>query len=120
MDQVLARKNWRIALEIMDERTGGYISNILHDLPNLDLHPAALKDVLLKEAEELMASLGGLVLARHIDPNKRKEIAEQVYHEIRDVVEKGVVMLGVIEEEFGLDRERLILKHEMQIKNGER
>jgi transcriptional regulator with XRE-family HTH domain len=119
-DQILARKSWRIALEIMDERTGGYISNILHDMPNLDLHPAAMKEVLSKEVSELMTSLGGLVMARHRDPKKQTETAERVWHEIRDVLENGVILLGVIEEEFKLDRERLILKHEQQIKSGER
>jgi transcriptional regulator with XRE-family HTH domain len=120
MDQILARKSWRIALAIMDERTGGFISNILHDMPNLDLHPAAMKEVMSKEITDLMTSLGGLVMARHRNPKKQTETAERVWHEIRDVLENGVILLGVIEEEFNLDRERLILKHEQQIKSGER
>jgi transcriptional regulator with XRE-family HTH domain len=116
----LASMSWRLALQIANERTGGFISNILGFLPNLDLHPAALKDTLLKEVEELEAALGGLVMARHIDPQKRKESAERVWHEMRDVMEKAAVLQGVIEEEFALDRDRLIVNHEQQIKKGER
>lgn len=116
----LASLSWRIALQIADDRTGGFVGNILDYLPNLDLHPAALKDSLLKEVDDLETALGALMMARHIDPAKRQESAEVVWHEMRDVMEKAAVLQGVIEEEFGLDRESLIRKHELQVKNGER
>jgi len=119
-DSVISGLSWKLALEIADARTGGYISNILADVPNLDLHPAALKDVLLKELHEAETALEGLVMAKHIDPVKRKDSAERVWQEIRDVTEKAVIMQGVLEEEFGLDRKRLIQKHEMEVKRGER
>jgi transcriptional regulator with XRE-family HTH domain len=119
-DAQLAGLSWKLALVIADERTGGYISNILDDIPNLDLHPAALKDVLLKELQEAENALEELILAKHIDPKKRKEAAERVWNEIRDVMEKGLVLQGVIEEEFGLDRDRLIKKHELEVKEGKR
>ncbi|OXM84583.1 helix-turn-helix domain-containing protein [Paenibacillus rigui] len=119
-DTIVSGLNWRIALEIADERTDGYISNILEHLPNLDLHPAALKDLLLKELTELEAALEELVMAKHIDPKKRRQSAERVWHEIRDVMEKAAVLQGVLEEEFGLERKSLILKHQQQLKRGER
>ncbi|NOU95619.1 helix-turn-helix domain-containing protein [Paenibacillus sp. LMG 31456] len=119
-DTIVSGLNWRIALEIADQRTDGYISNILEHLPNLDLHPAALKDLLLRELSELEAALEGLVLAKHIDPEKRRKSAERVWHEIRDVLEKASVLQGVLEEEFGLNRKSLIQKHELEIKKGER
>lgn len=119
-DAAVAGLNWKLALAIADERTGGFISNILDDVPNLDLHPAALKDVLLKELEEAETALEGLVVAKHIDPEKRRESAERVWQEMRDVIEKAVVLQGVLEEEFGLDRKRLSQKHEMEVKRGER
>ncbi|MCZ8520159.1 MULTISPECIES: helix-turn-helix domain-containing protein [Paenibacillus] len=120
LEPVLARMCWKFALKIADERTGGFISNILDDLPNLDLHPAALKDVLLKEINELEQALGGLAMAKHIDPTKRKESAERVWQEMRDVMEKAVVLQGVLEEEFGIDRKSMIAKHEAEVKRGER
>lgn len=119
-DKQLSGLSWKIALSIADERTGGFISNILDDVPNLDLHPAALKDVLLKELNEAEAALEGLVMAKHLDPEKRKQSAKRVWHEIRDVIEKAVVMQGVLEEEFDLDRKRMIQQHEMEVKQGER
>ncbi|WP_088832608.1 helix-turn-helix domain-containing protein [Paenibacillus tyrfis] len=119
-DAKLASLDWKLALKLADERTGGFISNILDDVPNLDLHPAALKDVLLKDLDDLEHALEGLVLAKHIDPVKRRESAERVWQEIRDVMEKAAVLQGVLEEEFGLDRRRLAKKHEMEVKRGER
>ena len=116
----IARLNWKLALAIIDERSGGYISNILDEVPNLDLHPAALKDLLLKELDEAEEALEGLILARHIDPEKRKQAAEKTWHEIRDVIEKAIIMQGVLEEEFKLDAKRLRLVHEQELKRGER
>jgi transcriptional regulator with XRE-family HTH domain len=120
-DQIVSsRLDWRTTLELIDVRTDGFISNILRYVPNLDLHPAALKDLLQKEISELTVALEGLVTAKHIDPEKRREGAERVWFEISDVIEKAMVMKGVLEEEFGLDRKRLMQKHQMEVKRGER
>ncbi len=119
-DSKLARLNWKLALQIADERTGGYISYLLDDVPDLDMHPAALKDLLIKELDEAVEALGGLVMARHIDPATRREQAEKVWQEISDVISKGNIMRGVLEEEFGLDREQLIKKHDAEVRKGER
>lgn len=120
MRQQLSRSSWRMALMIADEETDGFISNILKDVPNLDLHPAALKDLLLKELDEAEAALEALVMAKHIDPEKRRQSAERVYLELRDVSQKVAVMQGVLEEEFGLDRKQLIKQHEAEVKRGDR
>lgn len=119
-DSKLASLNWKLALSIADERTGGYISNILEDIPNLDLHPAAMKELLLKDLHEAQQSLEALMMGRHIPPEKRKEGAEKVWNEVTDVIEKANVLRGVLEEEFGLDRKRLIRQHEQEVKRGER
>lgn len=119
-DTVVSSLSWKLALEIADERTGGYISNILEDVPNLDLHPAALKDLLLKQLAEAGTALERLSMSKHISPEKRKESAEKVWQEIRDVIETANVMQGVLEDEFGLDRKRMIQKHELEIKKGDR
>lgn len=119
-DSNLTKVSWKLALIVADERTDGYISNILEDVPNMDLHPAALKDLLLKDFGEAEKALGELILARHIDPEKRKQSAEIVWHEITDVMEKAAILRGVLEEEFGLERKRLIKKHEMEVRQGER
>lgn len=119
-DAKLAGLSWKMALILADERTGGYISNILGDRPNLDLHPAALKDCLMREMDELRVALEELIMARHLDPEKRKEQAGRLWQEIRDVEEKGSVLRGVLEDEFGLNRKELIQKHEQEVKRGER
>lgn len=119
-DAQLAGLNWRLALKVADERTGGYISFLLEDVPNLDLHPAALKEVLLIELQEATSALEELRMAKHLDPQKRKQAAECVWHELRDVIEKGLILQGVIEEVFELDSKGLIKKHELQLKRGER
>ena len=119
-DANLSALSWKLALKLADERTGGYISNVLEYIPNLDLHPAALKDLLLKELNEAEKALEELVLARHIDSKQRQETAERVWHEIRDVIEKAVVLQGVLEEEFRLNRKSLIQIHEYQVRKGER
>ncbi len=120
IETILSGYSWKLALKIADERTGGYISNLLEDVPNLDLHPAALKDLLQKDLEELETALEALVVAKHMDPEKRKQSAEKVWNEMRDVVEKAIILQGVIEEEFGLDRKQLIALHEHEVKRGER
>lgn len=119
-DAHLASLNWKLALKLADERTGGYISNLLEDVPNLDLHPAALKESLLKELHEAEQALEALMMARHIPPEKRKASAEKVWNEVSDVIEKANVLRGVLEEEFSLDRKRLIQQHEQEVKRGER
>jgi transcriptional regulator with XRE-family HTH domain len=119
-DAKLASINWRFTLLVADERTGGFISNLLKLVPNFDLHPSALKELLLKELKEGIQALGEIIFVRHTCQEKRKEAAEKVWFELKDVVDKGVIMMGVLEEEFGLDREGLIKKHEHQVRQGER
>jgi transcriptional regulator with XRE-family HTH domain len=119
-DAALSKVNWRIALTVIDERSGGYISNILDEQPNLDLHPAALSQLLEKDLKEALERLGEIQLAKHIDPKKQQEQAEKTYLDIKDVVDKGAIMQGVLEEMFELDRERLQKRYEMEVKEGRR
>lgn len=119
-DPSIAGLHWKLALEVIDQRTGGWISNILHECPNLDLHPAALKDLMMRELSEMEEALRSLIMARHIDREKSREQAEKTWMEIQDVLEKGAVMKGVLEEYFGLDRESLIRRHRQEVKEGKR
>jgi transcriptional regulator with XRE-family HTH domain len=119
-DANVARLDWRLAVAIIDERTGGYISNILDEKPNMDLHPAALSMILRKDLRELQEEMEGLIMAKHIDPEKQRAKAEKLWHELKDVLDVGVVMMGVLEEEFQLDRKRLRLVHEMEVREGKR
>lgn len=118
-DAKLARLSWKLALHLADERTGGFISNVLRLIPNMDLHPSAMKETLLRELHEAIDHLEELRMARHHDREKLREQAETVWLEIKDVIDKGLIMLGVIEEEFELDRERLIQRHKMRVKENE-
>ncbi|MFK7692888.1 helix-turn-helix domain-containing protein [Paenibacillus sp. HJGM_3] len=120
VESKMAGMSWKFALEIAELRTGGFISYLLGDVPNLDLHPAALKDLLLKELAEAETALEGLTLAKHLDPEKRRESAVRVWQELMDVEGKSAILRGILEEEFCLDRKRLIQKHEMETKKGER
>jgi transcriptional regulator with XRE-family HTH domain len=119
-DAAISRINWRLALEIIDERTGGYVSNVLHEIPNLDLHPSALKEILIRDLQEAEQALGELLLARHLDPEQRKKQAEGVWKEITDVINRGLVMRGVLEDLFQLDKDKLAEEHRRETKEGKR
>lgn len=110
----LVRENWRFALKIADERTGGWISNLLEHCPDMDLHPAALKEMMMKELHDLKTALEGLVLAKHIDPDQNREKARQLWHEATDVIEVAAILRGVMEEHFDLDMPQLVKEHEKQ------
>jgi transcriptional regulator with XRE-family HTH domain len=119
-DPKLSKWSYKMALKIAHERTDGFIPDILKLIPNMDLHPASLKEVLLKDLHEAITALEGLHTAKHISFERRTHSAEKAWHETKDVVEKAIVLLGVLEEEFGLNRERLTREHDHQVRNGER
>jgi len=119
-DPAISKLNWRMTLAVIDERTGGYIANILDEQPNLDLHPAALKEILMKDMQEAMDALKKVQTARHADIEKQREYIERSWHDVMDVIEIGLIIEGVFEELYGLDRDRLTRIHDMQRKKGER
>lgn len=119
-DANLSKLNWRMALSIIDERSGGYISNILDEVPNLDLTPASLKETLSCQIDELEEALRDTRMAKHIPIEKQKHKAEKLWMEMKDVVDYAALMLGVLEEEFDLDKKRLRLIHQMEVKQGKR
>jgi transcriptional regulator with XRE-family HTH domain len=119
-DAALSKVNWRITLAVLDERTGGYISNILDEQPNLDLHPSALKEILMKDMQEAMDALKKVQTAQHADIEKQRKNIERTWHEVMDVIEIGLIIEGVFEELYGLDRDKLTKTHDMQRKKGER
>lgn len=119
-DASLSRMNWKLALKIIDERSNGFVSNILKNMPNIDLHPSAVKESLQKELDELDRALEETLMAKHISYEKRKASAERLWKETKDVQSYATLMLGVLEEEFELDRDRLNKSHEQEVKSGKR
>lgn len=115
----VARMSFKMALQIAEERSGGYISNLLADIPGIDLHPAALKERLITELEEALGALEALKLSK-MDPIKKKEFIEEAIMEIEDVVDVANVLKGAYAEEFGIDLHELNKKRREQIRHGER
>lgn len=95
LDKQAAKLNWRIALQIIEERTNGWVKNRFGDV---DPTPTALQLQLSKEMKEASQSLEDIILAKNIDWSKRDEQLEKVQKEIKDVVEVGMVLDGVIQD----------------------
>jgi RNA-binding protein YhbY len=117
MDSTLASLNWRVALEVIDERSGGYISNILKLDPDIDLSPAGLKERLQKDLQEALSSLGDVYMFEK-EPDKRA--LEKAWHEMTDVIEVATVARGVYEEQFQLNHKELVKIHNQQRKEHRR
>ncbi|GIQ67405.1 hypothetical protein DUZ99_02260 [Xylanibacillus composti] len=117
----LARMNWRAALQIASERSGGYIGNILdtYSNRNIDFHPASLIQWLIAEMTEAKQTLGGLVLAK-MDPQKKKAFIEEMLMELEDVSELIDGMKGTFAEEFGIDLYGLLARRKQMIADGQR
>ena len=111
LENQLVKENWRFALKVMDERTGGWISNLLEKSPHLDLHPSALKEALLRRDARSRTTLEGFRLAKNPSAED-KERATGLWHRCKDVSDMVPVVMGVLEEMYELDREELIKKHE--------
>jgi len=92
LDPAASKMNWRVALEIIDERTCGWIRNRFKEV---DPHPSALKEMLFKEIREAVQALNDVVFAA-----KDKSISElkNVQNELRDVLEIGAILYGSIDE----------------------
>lgn len=116
-DAAIASVNWRLALEVIDERSGGYISNILRLEPTIDLSPAGLKERLQKDLQEALAALNNVYTFMR---NPDKDGLKKAWHEITDVIEVATVARGVYEEKFGLNHKELIKIHNQQRKEGKR
>jgi transcriptional regulator with XRE-family HTH domain len=116
-DAAIASINWRLALEVIDERSGGYISNITKLDPTIDLSPAGLKERLQKDLQEAMKALNNVYTFMR-EPDK--EPLEKAWHEITDVIEVASVARGVYEEQFGLNHKELVKIHNQQRKEHKR
>jgi transcriptional regulator with XRE-family HTH domain len=119
-DKGIARMSWKAALRIADERTGGYFSNLFDYEPNIDLHPAALKERLEQEIEELITALEELRLNKRLDPLEKQRRAEKLLMEMMDVEDVINVMKGAYSQEFDIDIRVLNEKRESLIKRGDR
>ncbi|MFS1513666.1 hypothetical protein VQL36_14670 [Chengkuizengella sp. SCS-71B] len=119
-EPIVARMSFKMAIEIANERTGGYISNLFDTYgEDVDLHSSALKERLLIEMKELYTKLEALTLSR-MNPLKKKELVTDLLMEIEDVEEVIHVMKGSYAEEFGIDLVEVSKRRKELIRNGER
>jgi transcriptional regulator with XRE-family HTH domain len=103
LDTHATKKSWKVALEIIDERTDGWIRNRWGEIdPNI----AAVKERFMWEMQEAFTALGAIMMADWKDREKQRENARQAQKEIRDVVEIGMIMYGAIGEVYGLDERK--------------
>ena len=101
LDSSASKMSWKVAIAIIDERTNGWIKNRFGEI---DPHPSAVKEKFIKEMREAFASLEEILLSDWKDREKQRENARQVQKEIKDVVEIGLILVGVIGEVFELDK----------------
>ncbi|NMF00272.1 hypothetical protein [Aneurinibacillus aneurinilyticus] len=118
-DPALAAVDWRFAVAIAAERSGGYISNLLDLDPDIDIHPSAMKELVLKEIRDLERVLEATVVSRKSSLNRQIE-GERLWMEVKDVLDKAALKLGVIEEMYGLNRAKLLDEYEKEVREGKR
>lgn len=118
-DSALASIHWSFAVALAAERSGGYISNLLDLDPNIDIHPAAMKELVLKEIEDLQKVLEATIVSKKTAMSRQPE-GKRLWKELKDVLDKGAVKLGVIEEVYGLNREELLAEYEKEVREGKR
>lgn len=95
LDPALSKISWPATLEVIQERSGGWIRNRFGEV---DPTPTALQLQITKEMQELKAELDGIILANNIDWSKRIDQLEKLEKELADVVEVGMVMKGAISD----------------------
>ncbi|MBN6186352.1 hypothetical protein JQN58_05045 [Aneurinibacillus sp. BA2021] len=118
-DPALAAVDWRFAVAIAAERSGGYISNLLDLDPDIDVHPSAMKEMVLKDIRELEKILEATIVSKKTAMSRQPE-GKRLWKELKDVLDKGAVKLGVIEEVYGLNREELLAEYEKEVREGKR
>lgn len=116
IESKFARSNWRFALKVANHRTGGWITDLLAIMPDFDLHPSALKELVTKELRELMDQLNKIILLNKATP----EEAKRLWSEAKDVCDNVILFMGVLEEQFQLDRGKLIQQYENEVREGRR
>lgn len=117
LDPALSKLNWRIALEVVSEHSGGFMSNVLKLDPNLDLSPSGLKERLQKDLTEAYRALENLH-AYQSNPDKQSVIS--ALSELYDVLEVGIAAFGRYEELYGVNHDEFIKIHNQQRKDGKR
>lgn len=117
LDPALSGLNWRIAIEIASEHSGGFISNVLKLDPSLDLSPSGLKERLTKDLREAYKALDNLH-AYQANPDKESVIT--ALSELYDVLEVGIAAFGRYEELYGINHDEFIRIHNQQRKEHRR
>ncbi|MCO7177048.1 helix-turn-helix domain-containing protein [Sporolactobacillus kofuensis] len=108
-DANISNLDWTLALEVGEERTAGFVPNVLNDGPRFSLDPAAIKERVMKETSELMDFFSKVPM---FGKKVKKEVGVRLWHENRDALEWLLVNQGKIEETFGLDGKRMAKEHE--------
>src|SRR5690606_29312074 len=115
----LSRMCYKAALSIANEQTGGYISNLFETYPDIDLHPAALKERVLIEIDEAKTALEALRMSK-MAPDQKRDRVKDVLMELEDVSELIDGLKGAFAEEFDIDLMELMKKRREMIRRGER
>lgn len=116
---VISELSYKAALEIASQETGGYISNLLSYMPDVDYHPMSLKLMVRNEFAEALQALEELLMAK-MTPEEKRRAVENALMEIEDAIDVANVMKGEVAKRFGINLQQLNRKRIEQIKIGER
>ncbi|HEX7065881.1 MAG TPA: hypothetical protein VF199_12500 [Bacillales bacterium] len=94
-EPALSKANWKLALEVIEKQTGGWIKN---RFGNVDPTPTALQLRIAMEMDELKRALGEIILSNDVDWSKRIDDLERLKKENDDVNEVSLVFKGVLAE----------------------
>ncbi|MMZ59973.1 hypothetical protein D1872_220410 [compost metagenome] len=117
-DAHFASLDWEAMMIIAEERTGGLLFNVLQLIEGHDRHPSAIKELLMEDLDQAQDKLGKVKFASHLDVDAQKQEGEQSWFEMMDVVIRGIVMCGLIEERFQLNRLEIMKRYKYQMKQG--
>jgi transcriptional regulator with XRE-family HTH domain len=117
-DANLADVDYRCALHLAEERTGGYYGDLTSLVDGFDDNPSSVKELLQKEIDELEEALDESVLAGHIRIDQ--EMAETLWLENKDVLDHAAVLSGVLIKNFGLNKDELVRKYKQKVREEQR
>lgn len=105
LDEHLSKIHWFLYLAVLEKASGGLMMNPLRFDPDMDITPSALKERLSKNMEEAEEALRKLQ-AYQRKPD-REATLETIYQSL-DVQIETNVMIGILSEKIGVNREELI------------
>lgn len=117
-DARFAALDWEAMMIIVEERTGELLFNVLNLIENHDRHPSAIKELLMRDLGQAAEKLGQIMFASHLNVSEQANEGEQCWFETLDVVIRGIVMCGLMEERFQFNRLDLLERYKSQMKQG--